>query len=299
MGVKAELEKSARQWRAIEPEDVSMESDSDDDAQASGGTSKTLARGVGSANWVEVSVDIPGFREDDSLPVFLSAMLTEALTASTTLQDRLFINPRWHWKLYIDVLLLSSPLAYPLPLLSLTTHLALLHTHLPRPTSEPADDPLFDDDWDAAVPLYPREAGGDRPPVTLLVMTVGNNIFFDPSREELAVADAVLAISFTTGVDSKQLRILAIRTVDPPSRLTPPGIPDDLNPATATGAAAAAAQNVLSASATVTLAVEKSAVWTPPRGGVHRALLSKIMYLVLEPTGVGHEVLDGLAAVET
>ena len=42
-------------------------------------------------------------RDDDALPVFLSAMLTEALHADGGLKDRLWINSRFHWRLYIDV----------------------------------------------------------------------------------------------------------------------------------------------------------------------------------------------------
>lgn len=46
--------------------------------------------------------------------------------------------------------------------------------------------------------LYPRGKSSKvyaRPPVTLLVMSVQGNIIFDPSREELAVAEVVLAVS--------------------------------------------------------------------------------------------------------
>jgi exosome complex component RRP42 len=52
-----------------------------------------------------MSVEVPGFRDDDALPVFLASMLTESLLASGELKDRLYINRRFHWKLYIDVCL--------------------------------------------------------------------------------------------------------------------------------------------------------------------------------------------------
>jgi exosome complex component RRP42 len=110
---------------------------------------------------------------------------------------------------------MSPPLAYPLPLLSLTTHLALLSTRLPRLRSEGDEDPMFDDDWQVARPLYAQgpirgkarakgqgqgQDGAEnddeaRPAVTLLVAAVGDNILLDPSREELAVADTALAVS--------------------------------------------------------------------------------------------------------
>lgn len=112
VGVKAEVEKS--QWRptagkqrrlSVAAGDIVM-----DDEGESGDASKT--KGIGQDSWVEMSIEIPGFRDDDSLPIFLSAILTEALLVSGELKDRLYINRRFHWKLYIDV----SSFSYQLPL---------------------------------------------------------------------------------------------------------------------------------------------------------------------------------------
>lgn len=207
-------------------------------------------------------------------------------------------------------MLLSQPLSYPLPLLSLTTHLALLSTRLPKLKSELDEDPLFDDDWDASVLLYSQAAGKarTRPPVTLLVMAVGENIIFDPSKEELAVAEVVLAVSIgelaeagaeegamevDSGKAARDLRLLAVRTIDPPSRLTHPGVPNTLNTATG-GSAAGTAEQASSQRETV---VEEG-VWQPPRGGAKRKLIAAMIQKVLEPGGVAEEVLDGLDAVE-
>lgn len=206
-----------------------------------------------------------------------------------------------------QILLLSPPLSYPLPLLSLTTHLALLSTRLPCLRSEGEEDPFFDDDWDAAVHLYPRhpatatatEAVGQNiphPPVTLLVMTAGENIIFDPTREELAVAEGVLAISVAAatadkGGDKTGMRLLAIRTIDPPSRLTPPGVPDTENSTTGTetrGAQGSAKENVK----------KEGGVWTPPRGGITRQTIGRIIKMVLEKGGVAEEVMAGLEGVD-
>jgi exosome complex component RRP42 len=205
-------------------------------------------------------------------------------------------------------LLLSPPLSYPLPLLSLTTHLALLSTRLPKLKSELEEDPLFDDDWEAAVFLYPRDKksrGHSRPPVTLLVMAVGDNVIFDPSKEELVVAEVVLAVSVgerstvasdtdteVMDIDSKpvrDLRLLSVRTIDPPSRLTPPGVPNFLNTATG-GLAAGSAQQSEN--------VETEGVWQPPRGGAKRKMIAAMIQQVLAEGGVGEEVLDGLDAVD-
>lgn len=64
--------------------------------------------------WVDVNVEIPGFRDDDSMPVFLAAMLGEALLADGEFTGRLYINRRFHWKIYLDV----STAYTPCPLLT-------------------------------------------------------------------------------------------------------------------------------------------------------------------------------------
>jgi len=203
-------------------------------------------------------------------------------------------------------LLLSQPLSYPLPLLSLTTHLALLSTRIPRLKSEKDEDPLFDDDWAASEFLYSRNAADahTRPPVTLLVMAVKENIIFDPSAEELAVAEVVLAVSVgekaksedgmdVDGKGGRDLRLLAVRTIDPPSRLTHPGIPNSLNTATG-GVAASTTEQAASQRETMV----EDGVWQPPRGGAKRKLIAAMIAKVLERSGVAEEVLDGLDGVE-
>jgi exosome complex component RRP42 len=168
------------------------------------------------------------------------------------------------------------------------------------------EDPLFDDDWEASVYLYPRngEASHTRPPVTLLVMAVKDNIIFDPSKEELAVAEVVLAVSIgersqggkgSMDVDSEKtrdLRLLAVRTIDPPSRLTAPGIPNTLN--TATGGTAPTTEQSTSQRETA----QEEGVWQPPRGGAKRKLIATMIQKVLEHGGLAEEVLDGLDGVE-
>lgn len=187
----------------------------------------------------------------------------------------------------------------------MTTHLALLATRLPKLKSEKDEDPLFDDDWDAAEHLYP--ATSPKPPITLLVMAVKDNIIFDPSKEELSVAEVVLAVSIASSstesgndhdqgmeVDSgRELRLLAVRTVDPPSRLTFPGVPDTLNTATGGTAVGGAEDEVRKREGRV-----EEGVWQPPRGGAKRKLIAWMIARVLERGGVADEVLDGLDAVE-
>ncbi|KAF1988636.1 hypothetical protein K402DRAFT_402810 [Aulographum hederae CBS 113979] len=292
VGIKAEVEKSKVKFGSEEQRLRLGEGEGDDDDD---GEATQRGRGQGEDSWVDMSIEIPGFRDDDALPVFLSAMLTEALLSTDHLRDRLWINRRFHWKLYIDILLLSPPLSYPLPLLSLTTHLALLSARLPKLKSELDEDPLFDDDWEASTFLYPYSKTGlrvERPPITLLVMVAGANIIFDPSKEELAVAESVIAISAAATSGEEVAKVLAIRTIDPPSRLTPPGVPNIINTATGgnaplSGADASIARETLQA----------QNVWTPPRGGLKRGMLSLILRTVTEKGGVVDEVLEALDAI--
>jgi exosome complex component RRP42 len=77
-----------------------------------------------------MSIEIPGFRDDDALPVFLAEMMREALVGSVAgseedeygegemaggLKGRLVINRGWHWRIYIDVSIVV--LVYPSNLL--------------------------------------------------------------------------------------------------------------------------------------------------------------------------------------
>ncbi|KAL2107089.1 hypothetical protein VUR80DRAFT_5710 [Thermomyces stellatus] len=295
VGVKAEIEKSD----ADQPYEISGKQRGKD---GSSGATEPAARN----EWLEIAVEIPGYRDDDATTVFLASMLSEALVADGEFAKKLVINRRFHWKLYLDIFLISPPLSYPLPLLSLTTHLALLATRLPRLKSEGDEDPMFDDDWEASTYLYPRSGprGGHRPPITLLVVSIGGNIFFDPSGEELAVADVALAVSVAESpreenkdqkegamdVDSRRaLRLLAMRSIDPPSRLTPPGIPNADNPATGTGAQAKKGP----AKGEV-----PKGVWRAPVGGAKFSTIQLMIQQVLEAGGVADDVLNGIDGVE-
>ncbi|OIW27176.1 hypothetical protein CONLIGDRAFT_579079 [Coniochaeta ligniaria NRRL 30616] len=318
VGVKAEVEKTrTRLGRDPEEEeggyDPAAEAAAADDDDEGGSEDDRK----GHSDWVEMTVEIPGQRDDEAGTVFLAAMLSEALLADGEFVKRLYINRRFHWKLYLDILLISPPLSYPLPLLSLTTHLALLATRLPRLKSEGDEDPLFDDDWAMSDYLYARVAGKavSRPPLTLLVMAVGSNIIFDPAKEELAVADVALAVSvgeavagslssrtgskkmeIDTGIGGgRNLRLLSVRTIDPPSRLTPPGVPNEKN--TAYGAAAVtAAQKQPEARTVETESVE--GVWKAPRGGAKVLVMAALVDKCLEKGGVADEVFDALEAVD-
>jgi len=170
--------------------------------------------------------------------------------------------------------------------------------------SEGDEDPLFSDDWDASTFLYPSDPSApqasnrriERPPITLLVISVGNNVLFDPSKEELAVAEGVLAVSVgevSGASNTSKLQLLSIRSVDPPARLTPSGIPNALNPATG-GTAPTSIHDAIA----VRESMDASGVWSPPRGGIKRGLLGSIVKVILEENGVASEVLEGLNGVD-
>jgi exosome complex component RRP42 len=114
VGVKAEVERTAQR-----PGDdtVFLEeggAGGDDDDEEEGETAEGLDKRKGEASWVEMTVEIPGLRDDDSGTAFLAAMLSEALLADGEFVKRLWINRRFHWKLYLDVrLLLSSNHPFP------------------------------------------------------------------------------------------------------------------------------------------------------------------------------------------
>jgi exosome complex component RRP42 len=99
VGVKAEVEKSYMRPGTREHHLAAVGEDEDDDQEGGIGS----RQGIGENSWVEMSIEVPGYRDDDALPIFLSSMLTEALVADGKLKDRLYINRRFHWKLYIDV----------------------------------------------------------------------------------------------------------------------------------------------------------------------------------------------------
>ncbi|KAF2965441.1 hypothetical protein GQX73_g8143 [Xylaria multiplex] len=323
VGVKAEVEKTvsvgipeedessrqARQRRRKQARETKSTTTTEEEAEDDAVSSEERR---GENEWLELSVEIPGYRDDDSGTVFLASMLSEALLADGELTKKLWINRRFHWKLYLDIILISPPLSYPLPLLSLTTHLALLATRLPRLKSEGDEDPMFDDDWAASQFIFTRGSAStgtstSRPPITLLVMAVGGNVIFDPSKEELAVADCALAVSVGEAADvetddaavvakggARALRLLAVRTIDPPSRLTAPGVPNAVN-------AAAWGQGATTAKETGLRTAETGdveGVWKAPRGGSKITLISTMVEKVLEKGGVADEVLEGLDGVE-
>ena len=113
VGVKGEVEKTTK--RGLNGDEAQIRTGGPNEERNESESESEKAKGKGENKWVEMTIEIPGYRDDDPLPVFVAAMLNEALLSTGDLADKLYINSRWHWKLYIDVCYI--------PLLSLSTTL--------------------------------------------------------------------------------------------------------------------------------------------------------------------------------
>lgn len=105
VGVKAEVDKTRVRYgagntlRETELIEAAATGGGDGDDEEDEGN-----RGVsGESGWVEIAVEIPGTRDDEASTVYLAEMLAEALLADGEFVRRLWINRRFHWKLYLDV----------------------------------------------------------------------------------------------------------------------------------------------------------------------------------------------------
>ena len=110
VGVKAEVERSRSVRGALSGENESGQEGARDVEMGDGDEDGVRAEGEDA--WLEIAIEIPGYRDDDALPVFLSAMLTEAMLADSQFKTKLYINTRFHWRLYVDV----SPTPSHLPI---------------------------------------------------------------------------------------------------------------------------------------------------------------------------------------
>lgn len=115
VGVKAEIEKTRQRYGAgntlLETELIEAGGGGgigDDDVEDAEEKRKRDGLVQGEPGWVEIAVEIPGTRDDDANTIYLAEMLNEALLADGEFVKRLWINRRFHWKLYLDVRLLPG-----------------------------------------------------------------------------------------------------------------------------------------------------------------------------------------------
>lgn len=108
---------------------------------------------------IKVNVDMAGVRDDDPALTSISSTIQRLLQESPVLTaEKLRLTSRFSFTLFVDALVLSHQGSNPLTLVSLAVYLALLTTKLPRLLSSVDDSaaeeiPVFDDDWDNAIPL--------------------------------------------------------------------------------------------------------------------------------------------------
>lgn len=104
IGVKAQLEKTADPYGTLAAHESRL-------AGGDGGAGDDAAGDAlkGRNEWLDLSIEIPGTRDDEGSTVFLANMLSEAVLADGEFAKKLYINRRFHWKLCLDV--------SPLPLL--------------------------------------------------------------------------------------------------------------------------------------------------------------------------------------
>jgi exosome complex component RRP42 len=109
VGVKAEIGKTQTRYGAgntlLETDLIHAggDDDDDDDDETGGSGGAERASVEGQSSWVEISVEIPGARDDDAGTIYLAEMLSEALLADGQFARKLYLNRRFHWKLYLDV----------------------------------------------------------------------------------------------------------------------------------------------------------------------------------------------------
>lgn len=352
IGVKLEVERTISSPMMFRQNAVTRDEAMDVDHSSDAGKTKGQKLLYGRPDWITLTLTLPGVRDDDSTTVALEETLKESLSvrvggtnrelAVLSLQDLLPINTRFHWRINIDVVLISSGPSMasasgtgsgqgsssgaavdysPLPLISFGIYLALRDTRVPLLKSEGEEDPMFEDDWERSTYLYPREekpvidtsenAGKGkardgkaskpatsgqvepirqlRPPLTLLVCAVGEKtVLFDPTREELAVADCIVALSLAVAVVLQQQQhqqiqsvtatITSLRTLDLPARDTFPGVPDSTSTEPGSGT-----------STTTNTTESIPGVWRPKLGGVKKGLFGKIIRSVLRGDGGGDD----------
>lgn len=158
-------------------------------------------------NFVNVDIDVSGYRDDHPLPSVLSTTFQGMLNDNQQIIKRLKLTQSYSFKLFIDGLVLSLS-SNPLALVSLAIYLALKSTKLPLLTSNSDDKenqeiPQFSDDWDQSIPLCTFT-----PPISLLLVVIGDNVFVDPSHQEEQVAQQGLIVTYADGIAGP------IRTID-------------------------------------------------------------------------------------
>ncbi|KAG5520140.1 hypothetical protein PMAC_001216 [Pneumocystis sp. 'macacae'] len=156
---------------------------------------------------ISVNVEIfPNISRENSDNEAMSSFFTQSILQSLSgiRLERLLVTPTKAWSIFIDAVVISSD-NYALPALALAVRLALQTTKLPNILPHIAPESInvdknsqefgsgdFEIDYDLknSVPIPDIEKVG----VVIFVANVGDNIFYDLSRDEIAVVDGLLAV---------------------------------------------------------------------------------------------------------
>lgn len=154
---------------------------------------------------VTVEVDIGGHRDDSSLVQGITSTLNKVLSRQIK-KSSLRLTKKYSFKLYIDVLVLSS-YSYPLTLISFAIYSALNSTQLPKLISsdddlEVAELPTFHD-YD----LVKLEVSV---PILFTIAVVGKNVLIDPASNESDVANNGILVTWNDGKVTAPIRTLGL-----------------------------------------------------------------------------------------
>lgn len=130
------------------------------------------------------------------------------------------------------------------------------------------------------------------------MITVRDNLIFDPRETEIAVADSIVAVTVVRDSTSKRLRVISIRTMDPPARhtMTGPIEASNVDPEGLPSVGRSAASPIKGSIPRGDPYAGLESPWRPPMGGISRDFVRRIVKRCTEESGVGSELLDGLEA---
>ncbi|SCV04207.1 LANO_0G08812g1_1 [Lachancea nothofagi CBS 11611] len=154
---------------------------------------------------VVVDVDIAGHRDDSTLVQGIASILNRLLVSQMD-QMSLRLTKKYSFKLFIDVLVLSS-YSHPLTLISLAIYSALNSTQLPTLISS-------DDDLDVAeLPTfhdYDMSKLNVKVPLLFTLAICGKNVIVDPAASESDVANNGVLVTWNDGKVVAPVRTLGL-----------------------------------------------------------------------------------------
>lgn len=160
---------------------------------------------------IHVEIDIAGQRDDSPQVETLTSLLNKVLEPRGGIDvSKLRLTKRYSFKVFIDVLLLSSG-SHPVSLISMAIHSALNSTYLPKLVSsfddlEVEELPTFHD-YD----LVRLELSA---PVVFVAAIVGDNILMDAAASESEVSNNGLIITWANGKVVSPIRTVALNEAD-------------------------------------------------------------------------------------